>query len=110
MSIGGSICFAEGFFRSKGGRGFICMASTYSSAGRVFPESGLYWRKGSVVSIQRGLAHSIVTEYGIASLKGKTLWQRAEALVSIAHPDFREELIKSAGEMGIWRKSNKRTF
>lgn len=107
---GGSICFAEGSFRSKGGRGFICMASTYSSAGRVFSRIRPVLEPGSVVSIQRGLAPSIVTEYGIASLKGKTLWQRAEALVSIAHPDFREELIKSAGEMGIWRKSNKRTF
>ena len=86
------------------------MASTYSSAGRVFSRIRPVLEPGSVVSIQRGLAPSIVTEYGIASLKGKTLWQRAEALVSIAHPDFREELIKSAGEMGIWRKSNKRTF
>ncbi|NLJ77085.1 MAG: butyryl-CoA:acetate CoA-transferase [Peptococcaceae bacterium] len=107
---GGSICFAEGSFRSKGGKGFICMASTFSSAGRVFSRIRPVLKPGSVVSIHRGLAPSIVTEYGIASLKGKTLWQRAEALVSIAHPDFREELIKSAGEMGIWRKSNKRAF
>jgi acyl-CoA hydrolase len=50
----------------------------------------------------------VVTEYGIASLKGKALWQRAEALIAIAHPDYREELIKSAQKLGIWCKSNKR--
>jgi acyl-CoA hydrolase len=50
----------------------------------------------------------IVTEYGIAYMKGKSTWQRAEALVSIAHPDFRDELIQAADKMKIWRKSNKR--
>jgi acyl-CoA hydrolase len=49
-----------------------------------------------------------VTEYGIAALPGKTTWQRAEALIGIAHPDFREELIKAAEEQKIWRQSSKR--
>ena len=46
----------------------------------------------------------IVTEQGIANLKGKSTWERAEALVNIAHPDFRDELIKEAEAMHIWRK------
>ncbi len=105
---GGAICFAQGAYLSKGGKSFICMTSTYSNGGKVFSRIRPTLEPGSVVSIHRGIASSIVTEYGIATLKGKALWERAEALISIAHPDFREELIKSAQKMGIWRKSNMR--
>jgi len=105
---GGSICFALGAFQSRGGKGFICMTSTFSKGDKIFSRIRPTLEPGSAVTIHRGMAPSIVTEYGIANLKGKALWQRAEALISIAHPDFREELIKRAQEMGIWRKSNKR--
>ena len=50
----------------------------------------------------------VVTEYGMVNLKGMSSWQRAEALISIAHPDFRDELIKNAEKQMIWRQSNKR--
>ena len=49
----------------------------------------------------------VVTEYGCVNLKGLSTWERAEALISIAHPQFREELIRSAEAMHIWRRSNK---
>ena len=49
----------------------------------------------------------IVTEYGMANLKGLSTWQRAEALIQIAHPDFRDDLIKEAQAMNIWRRTNK---
>ncbi|HCF71413.1 MAG TPA: butyryl-CoA:acetate CoA-transferase, partial [Syntrophomonas sp.] len=105
---GGAICFAQGAFRSKGGKGFICMTSTYSNGGKTFSRIRPTLEPGSAVTIHRGIAPSVVTEYGIANLKGKALWQRAEALISIAHPDFHEDLIKGAQKIGIWRKSNKR--
>ena len=50
----------------------------------------------------------MVTEYGVAQLSGLATWQRAEAIISIAHPDFRDELIKAAEEQKIWRRSNQR--
>ena len=64
--------------------------------------------EGTIVTDTRANTHFVVTEYGKANLKGKTTWQRAEALINIAHPDFREELIREAEKMKIWRKSNKK--
>jgi acyl-CoA hydrolase len=49
----------------------------------------------------------VVTEYGITMLKGKSTWERAEGLINIAHPDFRDELIKEAEKMKIWVRSSK---
>ena len=62
---------------------------------------------GSIVTDTRANAHYIVTEYGMANLKGKSTWERAEALINIAHPDFRDQLIKDAETAHIWRRSNK---
>ena len=64
--------------------------------------------QGSIVTDTRANTNYVVTEYGIVNLKGKSTWERAEALVSIAHPDFREELIAAAEKLHIWKRSNKR--
>ena len=56
----------------------------------------------------RSQAYYMVTEYGMVNLVGRTTWERAEMLISIAHPDFREELIRKAEENKIWIRSNKR--
>jgi acyl-CoA hydrolase len=50
----------------------------------------------------------MVTEYGVANLSGKSTWQRAESIIRIAHPDFREKLIQAAEKQKIWRRSNMR--
>ena len=62
---------------------------------------------GSIVTDPRSATHYVCTEYGMVCLKGKSSWERAEALISIAHPDFREQLIADAEKMHIWRRSNR---
>ena len=56
----------------------------------------------------RSQAYYIVTEQGVVNLVGRTTWERAEMLISIAHPDFRDALIEAADRQKIWRRSNKR--
>ena len=60
-----------------------------------------------MVTDTRANLHYIVTEYGMVNVKGLSSWERAEKIISIAHPDFRDELIKEADKLHIWRRSNK---
>lgn len=105
---GGQLDFILGSFKSNGGKGFIGISSTYkkkdgSLGSRVVPSLS----PGTIVTCPRSIAHYIVTEYGVAMVKGKSTWQRAEALINIAHPDFKDELVKQAKDLNVWRKSNK---
>ena len=105
---GGQLDFIMGAFRSEGGKGLICLNSTYrkkdgSIGSRIVPTLSA----GTIVTCPRSVVHYIVTEYGCAQMKAKSTWQRAEALINIAHPDFREQLIKDAAALGVWRQSNK---
>ena len=63
---------------------------------------------GSIVTDTRANIHYLVTEYGMVNLKGLSTWQKTESIISVAHPDFRDDLIKEAEKMHIWRRSNKR--
>ena len=63
---------------------------------------------GSICTDPRSTVQYLVTEYGMINLKGLNTWERADKIISIAHPDFREDLIKEAEKMHIWRRSNKR--
>ena len=107
---GGQLDFVLGAYLSKGGKSFICLSSTFFNKKTGQNESRIrpMLHPGSVVTDTRANTDYLVTEYGVARLKGLTAWERAEALINIAHPDFREQLIADAEKMGLWRKSSKR--
>ena len=106
---GGQVDFINGAFWSAHGQAFLTMPSTYTDRqGIVYSRIQPYFSHGDIITTARAVTPSIVTEYGVAELVGKTTWQRAEALIAIAHPDFRESLIRSAEAQHIWRPSCKR--
>lgn len=105
---GGQLDFVLGAYLSKGGKSFICCSSTFQTKdgkakSRILPMLS----QGSIVTDTRANIHYLVTEYGKVNLKGLSTWQKAEAIISVAHPDFRDELIKEAEKMSIWRNRNK---
>ena len=106
---GGQLDFVMGAYLSKGGKSFICMSSTFQPKGqpmqsRIRPMLA----EGSIATDTRTTIMYLVTEYGKVNLKGLNTWQRAEAIISVAHPDFRDQLIAEAEKMNIWRRSNRR--
>lgn len=97
--IGGQMDFLEGAFRSKGGRGYICLnAARTTKDGSLKSNIVAAIPAGSTVSAPRTTIECVVTEYGAARLPGLSLRERAEAMASIAHPAFREELLRYAYE------------
>lgn len=105
---GGQLDFVMGAYLSNGGKSFICLSSTMTAKdGTVKSRIVPTLTPGSIATDPRSCVQYIVTEYGMVNLKGLSTWERAEALISIAHPDFREGLIAEAEKMHIWRRSNK---
>lgn len=97
--VGGQVDFIRGASRSKNGKSIIAAASTAAdgSHSRIVP----YLDKGAVVTTTRNDVHYIVTEYGIANLRGKSVRERALALIAIAHPAFRERLMRHCKKMTL---------
>jgi len=93
---GGQLQFVRGAYASRGGKSFMCLSSTYERDGirksRIVPELA----PGNIVTTPRTDVMYVVTEFGIVNLKGKSVPERARALISIAHPDFREGLERTA--------------
>ena len=99
---GGQLDFITAAAHSKGGKGLICLSSTYTERdgtvhSRILPHLG----PCQIVTVPRSYNQFVITEYGIADLRAKTTWERAETLISVAHPDFREELIRQAEAQGL---------
>jgi len=94
---GGQIEFHIGAFSAPGGKAVSLLPSTWSEGGvsNIVP----YMEQGTLVSVPRVFADYVVTEYGVAQLAGKTHRERAEELIRVAHPDFRDELEKAAREI-----------
>lgn len=106
---GGQLDFVTGASASEGGKSFLCMSSAYTDKNgvmhsRILPK----FTGGEIVTTPRSQAHYVVTEYGAVNLAGKSTWERADALISVAHPAFRDELIREAEKQHIWLPSEKR--
>ena len=103
---GGQLDFVLGSYLSKGGKSFICCSSTYmDKAGNMHSRIRPTLIPGSAVTATRACVQYVATEHGMVNLKGLSTWQRAEAIISIAHPAFRDDLIRDAENIGIWRRS-----
>ena len=108
---GGQLDFVMGAYQSEGGQSFLCTPSTRTLAdGTVESLISPMLTPGAIVTTPRMATNYIVTEYGAADLKGKNTWERAELLINIAHPDFRDDLVKAAEKMGIWKNTSKCTY
>ncbi|MBM4451161.1 MAG: hypothetical protein FJ024_01595 [Chloroflexi bacterium] len=94
-AAGGQTAFVIGALMSKGGRSITVLPSTSRGLSRIVP----LFEPGTVVTIPRNLTDYVITEYGIAHLRQKTLRERAQELIAIAHPDFRPELKKQASKL-----------
>ncbi len=105
---GGQLDFATGAYDAKGGKSFICLSSTFTDKNgemrsRIVPK----FTGGDIITTPRTQAFYIVSEHGCVNLAGRSTWERAERLISLAHPDFRDELIREAEMQKIWRRSNR---
>ena len=93
--VGGQLDFVYGASRSKGGVPIIALPSTAKDISRIVTTL----KQGAGVITTRNHIHYVVTEYGVANLYGKTIRERAQALINVAHPDFTDQLTKEAQEL-----------
>ena len=106
---GGQLDFVTGAYNSMNGKSFLAMPSVrVGENGKLSSNILPSFSRGDIITTPRTQSQHLVTEYGVAFLPGKATWQRAESIIEIAHPDFRDELITAAEKQGIWRRSNKR--
>lgn len=105
---GGQLDFVMGAYLSEGGKSFICTPSLKTKKdGTTESLIKPFLPEGSIVTCPRSAVDYVVTEYGVAHLRGMSTWERAEAIIGLAHPDYRDQLIKDAEKQGIWKTSSK---
>ena len=105
---GGQLDFVTGAYAADHGKAFLAMPSSRVDKKGIRHSNILpKFTAGDIITTPRTQAPYMVTEYGVANLSGLATWQRAEALINIAHPDMREDLLKAAEAQRIWRRSNK---
>jgi acyl-CoA hydrolase len=95
---GGQLQFVRGAYASRGGKSFMCLSSLFEKKGVRKSRIVLNLTPGNIVSTPRTDIMYVVTEYGMVNLKGKSVAERARAMISLAHPDFRETLERQAYE------------
>ena len=98
---GGQPQFVRGAYAAPGGKSFICLSSTYERHGLRRSRIVSCLTPGNIVTTPRSDVMYVVTEYGMVNLKGKSVPERALALISIAHPGFREELSREAHRLRL---------
>ena len=98
---GGQLQFVRGAYASEGGKAFICLSSVYERRGIRKSRIVLDLTPGNIVTVPRSDMMYVVTEYGMANLKGKSVADRARAMIGLAHPDFREDLERQAYAHGL---------
>ncbi len=102
LGSGGQADFAKGAMLSRDGQGFIVLRSTTTDGATSRIVTRL--TRGSVVTTLKNTVDKVVTEWGVAELRGRSLEQRARALIGIAHPDFRDQLEREAVNLGYLRR------
>jgi 4-hydroxybutyrate CoA-transferase len=99
---GGQLDFVRGACMAKGGQSFLALPSTYDSKGDGQKSCiVLSLPPGEIVTVPRTDVDKVVTEYGVAELRNKSVSQRVNAMIAIAHPQFREELKAGAKKEGL---------
>ena len=98
---GGQAQFVRGAYASQGGKSFVCLASTYERKDQRKSRIVLAHPSGTTVTTTRADTMYVVTEFGTVNLKGMSIPERARALISIAHPDFQEDLARQAREANL---------
>ena len=98
---GGQLQFVRGAYASKGGKSFICLPSTYDRKGQRRSRIVLDLTPGNIVTTPRSDMMYVVTEFGITNLKGRSVPERARAMIALAHPDFRDDLERQARDAGL---------
>ena len=98
---GGQVDFVRGACQSRGGKSFIAFASTVNVKGNIQSKIRPTLAPGAICTTSKNDVDYIVTEYGLAKLRGRPVNERTKALISIAHPDFRDELTFEAKKLGM---------